>query len=150
MTRSLKGGAGKLKRIVLGQKGFALLEVLVAFTILSIVLVPLVHCLTVTSRISVDTLRFGVALSLAQSKLEEFSECPFGAVVDISENGYIEEAETEAESDAESVLEYAGLMYSVAVTEHNSLLKTVEVRVVYRDANDNRKEIVLTKDRARI
>jgi len=121
-------------------KGFALLEVLVAFTLLSIVMVPLMNIFSVTGRINADTVRMGTALSLAQSKLEEILDCPFGAVADIPERDFGED---------DVFAEYAGYRYSVTVTEHSPVLKTVEVRVFYHNANDIRKEVDLRRDIAR-
>lgn len=129
----------RLTQLSVDYHGFALLEVLVAFTILSVALVPLLHCFIVTGRINTDTIRFGTALTLAQGKLEEISASPYRTVTDQPWRDFGED---------EATAGYAGYFYSVVVDEHSPLLKTVEVRVAYNDTNGNRKEIVLTRDKA--
>jgi len=94
----------------------------------------------VAARINADTLRLATALNLAESKLEEALERPFGDITHIPEKEFSEE---------EVYAGYAGFRYSIVVAEHNPLLKTIEVRVVYSDAAGNAKEVNLSVDRAR-
>ena len=126
--------------MVIGQKGFTLLEVLVAFTILSIVLVPLINSFSIAGRINADTIRLGTALSTAESKMEEILKRPFREIADIPERDF---------SAEEAYAEYQGFMYSVVVNEGSPLLKTITVRVVYQDAGGNEQEVVIIRDKAR-
>ena len=123
-----------------GQKGFALLEVLIAFTVLCLVLVPLMRCFDAAGRINADTLSLAAALNLAESKLEDVLELHFAEISDVSERDFCEE---------EDYAQYTGFRYSIEVIDENELLKTVEVKVKYYDQAGNNREIIFTADKSR-
>ncbi|MDF9408612.1 prepilin-type N-terminal cleavage/methylation domain-containing protein [Pelotomaculum isophthalicicum JI] len=120
--------------IIQNERGFTLIEVLVALAILAVSLVAMMDSFTTASRGNADVYRYNVALSLAQSKMEEIKNNPFISVADIGPVDFTEESDYS---------EFAGYQYTVAVTDNNLINKTVVVTVYYNDEGTP-KEVALT------
>lgn len=120
--------------VVQNERGFTLIEVLVALAILAVSLVAMMDSFTSASRGNADVYRYNAAFSLAQSKMEEIKNNPFIRVADIAPVDFT------GESDYS---EFAGFQYSVAVTDNDLINKTVIVTVFYKDEGVP-KEVELT------
>ncbi|HOV79813.1 MAG TPA: type II secretion system protein [Bacillota bacterium] len=123
----------KEKRIGTKNKGFTLLELMIAVLLLGIVLTPLLEIFSRSSRISADSWFETTALNLAQSKLEEVKDLPFDDVV--CQSGVFPENP-----------EYA---YELTVTpdpEYSFLIKIATVKVSCGDGDGGRSvELTITK-----
>lgn len=125
------------------EHGFTLIEVLVALTILAAALAAMLGSFSTAGRANADIYGYSVALSLAQSKLEELKDCPFAQVVNK------EPAESLTEfSEERDFAGYAGFQYALVVTDNDLFNKTVVVTVFYSDAGVE-KEVALTGEVAR-
>lgn len=120
------------------QSGMSLIEVMVAFVILTILTAPLISCFVAGNALAAAARNDVAALSLAQQKLEEIKAKPYALV-----------RPEQAEPDhlplplAES---YNGIFsYKVAVVEDAMKnLKTVTVTIYYRDKNKDRQVSLTT------
>lgn len=128
----------KFKNIY-NEQGLTLLEVLLAFLILSLVVVSLLGRFAQAGRQNADTLQYNVALSLAQSKIEEIKKRNFDSIVSVPSTSF------SSESD---YTQYAGLSYTVTVVNNGFITKTVTVTVTYSDEGVA-KQLELTTEVAR-
>lgn len=106
------------------ERGLTLIEVLVAFVILTIALVTIMNSFALGSRQNADTFRYNTALTLAQSKMEEIKKEPFNSVVNVAA------ADFASESD---YAQFPGFSYTVTVEDDGLNNKKVIVTVFYGD-----------------
>jgi len=132
-------GDGLKPAIKIDERGLTLLEVLIAFVILTATLLAMINGFALGARRNADTGRHQIALALAQSKLEELKNKAYNNVVEItapvqfsSENNYSN---------------YNGFAYTISIDDlaFDDLNKTVTVIVFYNDG-DVAKKVMLTTD----
>jgi len=124
-----------LKLVVLqDERGFTLIEVLMAFVILAVSLAVMMDGFAVASRGNAGVYRYNTAVSLAQSKMEEIKNSSFIHVKDVTLADFTKESDYS---------EYAGFLYSVDVIDSGLIQKTVIVTVFYNDEGIP-KEVSLT------
>ncbi|OPX88400.1 MAG: hypothetical protein A4E53_02038 [Pelotomaculum sp. PtaB.Bin104] len=125
------------------ERGLTLIEVLVAFVILTITLVTVMDSFALGSRQNAGTSRYNTALTFAQSKVEEIKYEPFNNVVDTALTDF------STESDYS---QYDGFSYTITVVPNPSspgdLNKTVTVTVFYSDGGVS-KQFALTAEIAK-
>lgn len=121
------------------ERGFTLVEVLVAFVFFAVVLTALLDSLAIANRSNADTGRYYTAMFLAQSKMEEIKNNDFTQVQNVTPACF------HAESDGDGS---AGFLYAVAVNNSSACQKTVVVTVYYYEAGVPR-EVAFTGEMAR-
>jgi len=122
--------------VLSNQRGMTLLEVLVAFIILTMALVTMMNAFALGSRQNSGTNRYNTALSLAQSKMEEIKNCNFNSIEDVAATDF------SSESDYSG---FTGYSYGVTVDDSGLNLKTVTVEVTYSEGGVS-KEVSVTTD----
>lgn len=110
--------------ILKNERGLTLIEVLVAFLILSMALVTMMNSFALGGRSNADTYRYNAAMTLAQSKIEEAKNSPFNSVVNVASTDF------SSESDYSR---FVGFSYTVTVVNSGLNNKTVTVTVFYSD-----------------
>lgn len=131
--------ARKKFKNIYNEQGLTLLEVLLAFLILSLVVISLLGRFAQAGRLNADTLRHNEALSLAQSKIEEIKKKNFDSIVSVPSTSF------SSESD---YAQYTGMTYTVIVVNSGFNTKTVTVTVAYTDEGVA-KQLDLTTEVAR-
>ncbi|MDD4170488.1 MAG: prepilin-type N-terminal cleavage/methylation domain-containing protein [Desulfotomaculaceae bacterium] len=106
------------------ERGLALVEVLVAFVVLSMLLVLITNSLILGVRQNAGSYYYNAAMALAQSKMEEIKGKPFNSVVNVTS------ADFSAETDYS---QFAGFWYELTVESGGLNNKKVTVTVSYCD-----------------
>lgn len=122
--------------VLSNQRGMTLLEVLVAFIILTMALVTMMNAFVLGSRQNTGTNCYNTALSLAQSKMEEIKHRNFNSVTDVTATDFSSETDYSG---------FTGYSYTVTVDDGGLNLKTVTVAVTYSEGGVS-KEVSVTTD----
>ncbi|OPY57738.1 MAG: hypothetical protein A4E55_01458 [Pelotomaculum sp. PtaU1.Bin035] len=118
------------------ERGLTLVEILVAFVILTTALVTMLDIFVLGKRYNADTCRYNTAMALAQSKIEEIKSMAFNSVSNAALKSF------SLESDYS---QFDGFAYSVTVVDSGLITKTVTVTVYYED-EDMPKELAMTAE----
>ncbi|MDD3654485.1 MAG: type II secretion system protein [Desulfotomaculaceae bacterium] len=127
-------------KVLNNERGLTLIEVLVAFVILTMTLVTVMDSFALGSRQNAGTSRLNTALTLAQSKIEETKHKPFNNVM----NAALTDFSTESD-----YAQFDGFSYTLTVEPNpagpDDLNKTVTVTVFYSDGGVD-KQVALTAE----
>jgi len=104
--------------------GLTLIEVLVAFVILTMTLVTMMDSFALSGRQNAGTYRYNAAMTLAQSKMEEIKSKPFNSVVNVALTDF---------STENDYSQFPGFSYAVTVENDGLNHKKVTVTVSYCD-----------------
>lgn len=110
--------------IIKDERGMTLIEVLVALVILTIAMVTMMNGFFLGGRQNANTNRYNIAMTLAQSKMEEIKKLPYKNIVNVASTNF------SAETDYS---QYTGFSYIIAVENDGLNVKKVTVTVSYSD-----------------
>jgi len=106
------------------ERGLTLIEVLVAFVILTMTLVTMMDSFALGGRQNAGNYRYNAAMTLAQSKMEEIKNKPFNSVVSIALTYFSTETDYS---------QFPGFSYAVTVENDGLNHKKVTVAVYYSE-----------------
>lgn len=115
------------------EQGFTLIEVIVAFSIITLVMVPLLQILYFNEKVSTEVRAEDVALFLAQAKMEELKSYNFESLVNTSKTAFPG---------------HPGYFYTVSIEPESDFLKRIIITISY-GPEGKEKELLLTGYKAK-